>query len=332
MNCENRPLLSIIISSYNRESYLEKNLLKMLDCEIEDYEFIVGDNGSTDNTWEVLNSISDARLHIHRNDENLGFENFWLLSRYASGKYFVFVNDRDYIDRYDFADIHRLLTDLPEYDFISCELNKNKEGPHDANDAAKIYFSSRHPGALIYNSMFIGKCVDRDYLEAKLKRNQHSVANIYIVFQILQNVSTVYVYNRFFPIQPPNRERIEKRRKEYYSVPYVSAEYRIKEFEDWIKYASKMQCQNRSDEILLAMFEDSLMTVTWEYYISMKIPGFVKRNNYENHSYEKWISNGLSYTFSSLCNCIRYKRKIKGAMLLILIRNYLVCLKRLIGS
>lgn len=303
----------------------------MLECECEDIEFIIGDNGSTDSTWSQLKEIKSCKVCIVHNDKNLGFENFWLLSRNARGKFFLFLNDRDYIDQYGLKSLVKLISTAPNYDFISCEWRLYKKGTYNARDALNIYFSSRHPGMLIYNSSFISKNIDRDYLELLLRNSQNSVANIYIVFQILQNVHIVYVHNNSFIIQPFNREKIPKKRKEYYDVPYVSLEYRNKEFVDWVKYANDMPDQKRSNEILLAMFKDSLMTVTWEFYISMKIPGFAKRNNFENHKYDEWLINGCAFTIHSLHNCFRYKRNIKKEMLILMLKNYYQCLKNLIG-
>ncbi|WP_042256633.1 glycosyltransferase family 2 protein [Butyrivibrio proteoclasticus] len=332
MNYSNeKPLLSIIISTFNRCTLLVNNLKRMLECECEDIEFIIGDNGSTDSTWSQLKEIKSCKVCIVHNDKNLGFENFWLLSRNARGKFFLFLNDRDYIDQYGLKSLVKLISTAPNYDFISCEWRLYKKGTYNARDALNIYFSSRHPGMLIYNSSFISKNIDRDYLELLLRNSQNSVANIYIVFQILQNVHIVYVHNNSFIIQPFNREKIPKKRKEYYDVPYVSLEYRNKEFVDWVKYANDMPDQKRSNEILLAMFKDSLMTVTWEFYISMKIPGFAKRNNFENHKYDEWLINGCAFTIHSLHNCFRYKRNIKKEMLILMLKNYYQCLKNLIG-
>ena len=112
-------VLSILISTYRRKELLQRNLEEMLACKDDRVEFILCDNASEDSTWEYMQSIKDSRVHKYRNEKNYGFENFWLISEYASGRYFMFVNDRDYIDPIDIRGLIRQLDSLEHYDFIT---------------------------------------------------------------------------------------------------------------------------------------------------------------------------------------------------------------------
>jgi glycosyltransferase involved in cell wall biosynthesis len=64
------PSVSIITPSYNRESYLEETILSVLGQDYPDFEYIVLDDGSTDNSRKILKKYSN-RL-IWKSHPNMG--------------------------------------------------------------------------------------------------------------------------------------------------------------------------------------------------------------------------------------------------------------------
>lgn len=61
----NPPLISVIIPTYNRADLIGETLRSVLDQTYPDFEIIVVDNGSTDNTEEVVRSFNDLRIRYH---------------------------------------------------------------------------------------------------------------------------------------------------------------------------------------------------------------------------------------------------------------------------
>lgn len=299
-------ILSILVSTYNRADIFRKNISKMLECGAENVEFILCDNASTDSTWAVMQEIKDPRVVLLHNSFNYGFDNFWRISFEARGRYFMFVNDRDYISAEDIEILCRNLREIRQVDFISNEKRRYPPGYYGYPDALNIYFQSRHPGTLIYGREFCRKILSLRQIEDYLRDGVPQIANNYLVFQLLLNVENIYVYPRNIIRQPANRERIPQVRKEYYGSTYISLEYRLQEYRDWIAYGTGHINDPRTAAILLAVYRDSLMTVTWEYYMSMNIPGFAKRAHYEDHSANEWIFNGLLFYFN-----VRFNKKFK---------------------
>lgn len=89
------PLISAIIPTYNYAPFLKDAITSVLEQSIRDLELIVIDDGSTDDTAEVVETIRDQRLFYHFQDHqgisvarNAGI-------RLSSGKYIAFLDADD---------------------------------------------------------------------------------------------------------------------------------------------------------------------------------------------------------------------------------------------
>lgn len=67
----NAPVVSVVMSVYNGEKYLREMLESILNQTYKNFEFIIIDDGSTDNTIEILKSFKDPRIKIFH-QENMG--------------------------------------------------------------------------------------------------------------------------------------------------------------------------------------------------------------------------------------------------------------------
>ncbi|MFH1057313.1 MAG: glycosyltransferase [Pseudomonadota bacterium] len=68
------PLVSVLMSVHNGQAWLESGLECILNQSLADLEFIVIDDGSSDDTWERLTrrAAADPRLRPVKNEQNLG--------------------------------------------------------------------------------------------------------------------------------------------------------------------------------------------------------------------------------------------------------------------
>jgi len=68
----NKPLISVIFSVYNGAPYLKEAINSILDQTFTDFEFIIVDDGSIDETSKILDSFTDSRIVRLKNEKNLG--------------------------------------------------------------------------------------------------------------------------------------------------------------------------------------------------------------------------------------------------------------------
>ena len=71
------PEVSICIPVYNAEKYIKETIDAILNQSFKDFELIIIDNQSTDNTASIIKSINDERIRFFINDENLGMVGNW---------------------------------------------------------------------------------------------------------------------------------------------------------------------------------------------------------------------------------------------------------------
>lgn len=65
------PQISIILPAYNAEKYLATAIESILQQSFKDFEFIILNDGSTDNTEKIILSYTDSRIRYIKNEKNL---------------------------------------------------------------------------------------------------------------------------------------------------------------------------------------------------------------------------------------------------------------------
>jgi len=72
MNSSNKPVISVIMSVLNGEKYLREAIESVLKQTYRNFEFIIINDGSTDNTENIVKSYKDSRIAYIKNPSNLG--------------------------------------------------------------------------------------------------------------------------------------------------------------------------------------------------------------------------------------------------------------------
>lgn len=183
--------LSIVIPVYNLAQYIEKCLNSILNQPFKDYEIICVNDGSTDNSLEVLNRYKDKIIIIDKENEGSGVARNVGIDR-AQGEYIFFIDGDDWLEDHVLEKIvnkaDELNTDILFFGGLSYyqlnsphpnpprpgrELYKGQNGGYSKNKLPKKYF----------NRVFSSKDIKKDVFKfpstpwSKLYRREFLLKN-----------------------------------------------------------------------------------------------------------------------------------------------------------
>ncbi len=94
---KDKPLVSVILTSFNHEKYLREAIDSVLNQTFKDFELIIWDDASSDNSWRVINEYDDPRIKAFRNEVRK--RGIWginkAIAEVAAGKYIAIHHSDD---------------------------------------------------------------------------------------------------------------------------------------------------------------------------------------------------------------------------------------------
>lgn len=122
------PKVTIIVPAYNTEKYINKCLTSLINQTYKNIEIIVVNDGSTDNTNEIVENFaySDDRIKLF-NIENSGVSNARNFAiKNSTGNYIAFVDSDDYISS-NYIEIMLSCALENNLDLVCCNFQKISE-------------------------------------------------------------------------------------------------------------------------------------------------------------------------------------------------------------
>ncbi len=104
------PSISIVMAAFNAEAYIYEAIDSILKQTFTDFEFIIVNDGSTDKTLSLIRNITDKRIVIISNENNIGLA--------ASLNKGIKVAKGKYIARMDADDISNPIRIEKQYNFL----------------------------------------------------------------------------------------------------------------------------------------------------------------------------------------------------------------------
>ena len=150
---QNQPLVSILMTAYNREKYIAEAIESVIASTYQNWELIIVDDCSKDKTVEIAKSYEqkDSRIKVYVNEKNLGdYPNRNKAASYAKGKYLKYVDADDLIYPYGLEQLVYYMEQFPQAAYGLCSL------PQD-ND--KIYPFQLSPQEAYYRHYFTNKWI-----------------------------------------------------------------------------------------------------------------------------------------------------------------------------
>jgi glycosyltransferase involved in cell wall biosynthesis len=112
----NEPLVSVVVSSFNRPAMLRIALLSLIDQTYKNIQIIVQDDSTNEDCLRVIQALADPRICYTRNEPPLGtVSNLRAGYRKCVGKYFCTLNDDDAYHKDYVATLVTPLEENPDY-------------------------------------------------------------------------------------------------------------------------------------------------------------------------------------------------------------------------
>ncbi len=122
-------MVSVLMTTYNREKYLEQAVRSVLASTYEDFELIIVDDQSKDKSLAIARELAgqDSRIRVILNEKNLGdYPNRNKAAGLARGKYLKYVDADDLIYPTGLQVLVNGMEQHPEAGFGLCSLPQDK--------------------------------------------------------------------------------------------------------------------------------------------------------------------------------------------------------------
>jgi len=111
----NNPEFSAVISAYNKDEFIGKTIESVLKQTCQDFELIVIDDGSTDNTRNIVCAYTDARIrYFHQPHSGLPAVSRNKSMSFSRGKYIAFLDGDDIWVKNKLEKCHKALEESPD--------------------------------------------------------------------------------------------------------------------------------------------------------------------------------------------------------------------------
>lgn len=236
-------LISVIINVYNCEKYIDKCLKSVIDQTYKNLEIIIVNDGSTDNTLEIVKKYKDGRIRII-NQENMGLS----LSRNvgidnAHGEWLFFVDADDFVTNdvieylYDIAKKNNVLLsacktlDIYNYDYTLYQEPEELKLLSAREMIKKIFLQLDRTGT-IWNKLMKKELFNDIRFEARI------INDVVVIYKLYLQAETIAFGNRityFYLLRPDSISGLEteEHSKDYYRAAKERYEYIKKIYPDF---------------------------------------------------------------------------------------------------
>jgi len=122
-------MVSVIIPTYNYGHYIAETLASVIAQSYADFECIIVDNGSTDNTKEIVKPFLQDKRFIYIYQENKGVSHGRNTGmKAAKGEYIQFLDADDLIEKDKLRSAVKFLVSHLEYDLVYSDMRYFKDG------------------------------------------------------------------------------------------------------------------------------------------------------------------------------------------------------------
>ena len=303
------PKVSVIVPVYNVEKYITRCLTTLVNQTIDDLEIILVNDGSTDNSEQIIRQFKkDYKNIMYVKKENGGLSsarNFGLI--YAKGEYVAFLDSDDYVDRTIYQKMYEKAkatnSDYVECDFIwKYPYHEKIDVGFRYKDKKEMFEKAR---VVAWNKLIKREIIINNKLEFPVGLYYEDIEFFYKLLPYINNFSFVEEPLIYY-VQRDNSivNKQDSRTKQIFKVLDNVIDYYKKiglysEYEKQIEYtyARLLLCSSlkRMIQIPDKLTREMLLTETWQN-LNSKFPNWkqnelLKKNNSVNGIFMKTMNN-----------------------------------------
>ena len=180
------PILSVIVPVYNGEGTIRKCIDSLLGQSLDDIEIIVVNDGSTDNTADIVNLVSDSRIKLisYPNSGQGIARNRGI--KVAVGKYVGFVDADDTVHENMYGEMVAA-AEKHSAQMVQCAINDIKadgitKRPDIKNTFVDIKSSSAYARDYFYSLIHTNEVCNKIYLKSVFENSKVSFDNTFEVY------------------------------------------------------------------------------------------------------------------------------------------------------
>lgn len=257
-----QPLISVIMSTYNEEKYIVTSLKSLLNQTFQEFEIIIVDDASTDNTRQLIQRLQDERIHLICNEENQGLtKNLNKALKHVTGKYIARMDGDDIAFPTRFEKQVQYMEKHPETMLVSCYTKSFGDSDlvfalPDDSEVLKVRMLVRpvyaHPGFMMRRELIeAGYQYNEEYRTAQDYEFASRVAEKYKIGLVPEVLLLYRVHKKQISAKAGNQQfdnadKIRKHQLERLGVQLSETEW--KNYQDLVK-ESKVDCLESFDKV-----------------------------------------------------------------------------------
>ncbi|GAA4816288.1 glycosyltransferase family A protein [Litoribaculum gwangyangense] len=293
------PFISVVIPLYNKEKYIKATIESVLNQSFTDFEIIVVNDGSTDDSLNIVKNIKDSRIHTYSNkNHGLSYSRNFGIKK-ARSEYIAFL-DADDLWMVDFLEtIQRLIDTHKTYFVFSTNVLVLK--PHKtARLNPKIFDTGKtkiidsyfnlNKNIMCPSSLVLNKSVFKDVGYFDETVNYGEEYDFYIrcfsVYNLVYYMDSKVCYRTGLPDQLTTRNKNFIRKIPDYEKYLKTIEYPyLKKFLDFVHYELVVLYKMEKNDALVNFYKEKINTknLTWVQKIKYFLPTdlfFITKNIY----------------------------------------------------
>jgi glycosyltransferase involved in cell wall biosynthesis len=223
MDKNNEPLVSVLMTTYNREKYLAAAIESVMASTYQNWELLVVDDKSTDKSVEIAQSYAakDSRIKSIINEKNLGdYPNRNMAASLAKGKYIKYVDADDMIYPFGLEVMVDSMEKFPEagWGLSSLPQDKFKMFPFilSGRDAYKRHYFEQQ----LFHKAPLSAIIKKDFFEKVGGFSGRRYLGDFEMWHIMANYSPVVLMAQGVVWYREHEEQEMQNNREDFTIPF----------------------------------------------------------------------------------------------------------------